>query len=132
MTLLKYVAPVLTILLIGQLAGCDRPPVTAAQLSAEANKRITLPRDLGDGFRLDSIAAEGNAIVSTVTLADTSLASDPGFVEVMRAATTSDICREIAPARQAYIDAGLTVAKVYRNAEGEEILRVDVRPDECG
>lgn len=132
MTLQKYPALVLMILTIGHLAGCGRSPVTAAELSAEANKRVTFPHDMGDGFRLDSITAEGNAVVSTVTMTDTSLTSDPRFVEVMRVATTSDICREIAPASQAYVDAGLTIAKVYRNAEGSEILRVNVRPDDCG
>lgn len=84
---LKYVALVPTTITLGPLAACSRPPITAELVAAEANKRFSLPRDLGDGFRLDSIAAEGNAIVSTVTLTDTSLASDPGFVEVMGVAT---------------------------------------------
>ena len=113
------------------LAACNRPPITAELLATEANKRATLPLDLGDGFRLDSIASEGNAVVSTVTITDAQLADDPGFVEVMRTATTSDICREILPARQAYIDAGLSVGKIYRNAAGKQILRVDVRPQAC-
>ena len=132
MALQKHVALVLAIITIAPLAGCSRPPITAELLAAESNKRISLPLDLGDGFRLDSITAEGSALVSTVTMADASLASDPGFVEVMSVATKSDICREIAPASQAYIDASLTIAKVYRDAAGSEILRVDVRPAECG
>lgn len=114
------------------LGACQRPPVTAAQLADAARQRTTLPLDLGDGFRLDAIEAEGNTIVSTVTLMDASLAADPRFIEVMRTATTSDICREVAPARQAYANAGLAVAKVYRDAKGNELLRVDVNPAQCG
>ena len=132
MTRPKYFAFVLLAICAGHLAGCDRPPVTAAQLAAEASKRATLPLDLGDGFRLDAITAEGNAVVSTVTLSDASLTPDPAFQEVMRKATVSDICREIAPARQAYIDADLTIAKVYKSPNGAELLRVDVRPADCG
>ena len=127
----KLAVLVASIVGIGVLAGCSRPPITAERLAAEASKRATLPLDLGDGFRLDSITAEGDAIVSTVTLNDESLASDPRFKDVMRSATISDICREIAVARQAYVDAGITIAKVYRDARGAEILRVDVRPAEC-
>jgi hypothetical protein len=125
-------ALILLLVAIGPLSACSNDRVTAAQLAAEANKRISLPSDLGDGYRLDSITAEGNAVVSTVTVTDASLASDPRFVEVMRTATTSDICREIAPARQAYTNAGLTVAKVYKNASGAQIVRVDVTPADCG
>lgn len=132
MTFTKELAFVLAIAASGLLAGCGRPSVTAAMLAAEANKRITLPSDLGDGFRLDAITAEGNTVVSSVTLTDAALASDPRFVDVMRTATVSDICREIAPASQAYVDAGLAIAKVYRNAEGAELLRVEVRPADCG
>ena len=132
MTRPKYSAFVLLAICASNLAGCDRPPVTAAQLAAEANKRATLPLDLGDGFRLDAITAEGNAIVSTVTLSDVSLTADPAFQEVMRTATVSDICREIAPARQAYIDADLTISKIYKAPSGAQLLRVDVRPADCG
>ena len=133
MKILKYVAILFVIFAIGRMAGCGRgAPVTAAQLAAEASKRVTFPHDMGDGFRLDSITAEGNTVVSTVTLTDPALASDPRFVEVMRVATKSDICREIAPASQAYVDANLAVAKVYKNAKGTELLRVDVRPGDCG
>lgn len=124
-------ALVLLCLVAAALTGCGGPPITAQQIAAEANKRYTFPRDLGDGFRLDSIAADGNAIVSTVTIADPSVTSDPALVEMLRVAATSDICREIASARQAYIDAGLTVAKVYRDAKGAQIVRADVRPADC-
>jgi hypothetical protein len=129
---LETAALVVTMISAGLLAGCSREPVTAARLAAELNKRVTLPQDLGDGFRLDAIVAEGNAIVSTVTLTDDSLAADPRFKDVMRTATRSDICREIAPAMQSYVDAGLTIAKVYKGPQGAEILRVEVRPGECG
>jgi hypothetical protein len=131
MTPRHHAALFLAFVAITLLAGCSREPITAAQLATEANKRMSFPRDLGDGYRLDAITAEGNAIVSTVTMANASLASDPGFVEVMRAATVSDICREIAPAKQAYEDAGLTIAKIYQDSNGSELLRVDVRPADC-
>ena len=131
MTFKQSAALALLALASVHLAGCGKEPVTATQLAAEASKRATLPLDLGDGFRLESITAEGNAVVSTVTVGDASLASDPRFVEVMRTATTSDICREIAPARQAYIDAGLSISKVYRTVAGATIVRVDVRPADC-
>ena len=75
---------------------------------------------------------ETRTATSTVTLMDASLASDPRFADVMREATKSDICREILPAIQAYTDNGLHVAKVYRNAQGAQLLRVDVQPSECG
>lgn len=133
MKILKYVAVVFVIFAIGRMAGCHGgESVTAAQLATEASKRVTFPHDMGDGFRLDSITAEGNTVVSTVTLTDAALAADARFVEVMRAATKSDICREIAPASKAYVDANLAVAKVYRNVKGTELLRVDVRPGDCG
>ena len=89
-------------------------------------KAQVLAAELLDG------AAEGNAVVSTVTMSDAELAADPRFKDVMRTATTSDICREIAPARQSYIDAGLSIAKVYKDAKGSQILRVDVSPADCG
>jgi hypothetical protein len=131
MKLPAHAVPALMLIVLAQLAGCSRPPITAAQLVSEMNKRTTLPLDLGDGFRLDAITAEGNTVVSTVTMSDASLASDPRFKEVMRSATVSDICREITPAKQAYTDAGLSIAKIYRDSKGTELLRVDVRPAEC-
>jgi hypothetical protein len=36
------------------------------------------------------------------------------------------------PAKQSYIDAGLSISKVYKNAAGATIVRVDVRPADCG
>lgn len=131
MKLPNHAAVVLVTFAIAGVAACSGPSITAEQLATEANKRGTLPLDLGDGFRLDTITAEGNTIVSTVTVTDAALASDPGFIEVMRTATTSDICREIKPAGKAYADAGLTVAKAYRTTAGAEILRVDVGPGDC-
>jgi hypothetical protein len=130
--ILKPTATLFAMFCMAHVAGCSKPPVTAQQLAAELNKRVSLPLDLGDGLRLDAITAEGNAVVSTVTLSNDALAADPNFKAVMRTATVSDICREIAPARQTYTDAGLTVAKVYKDSKGAEILRVNVVPAECG
>lgn len=128
--------PCVFLVLIGiafaPLAGCSRPPITAEQIAAETNRRHTFPLDLGDGFRLDAVTAEGQAIVSTITLMDPTLGADPTLVEVMRAAAKSDICREIAAVRQAYTDAGLSLATRYKDARGNEIVRVDVQPAECG
>lgn len=123
--------PAVALLVIAAVVACSRPPITAAQLAAETSKRANLPLELGDGLRLDSITAEGNAVVSTVTMSDDGVAADPAFKDVMRAATTSDICREIAPAKQAYVDAGIRIAKLYPDARAAEILRVDVRPADC-
>lgn len=131
MKLLKYAVVVIALVVIVRMLGGGDQPVTAQLLATEASKRATLPLDLGDGFRLDSITAEGNTVVSTVTVNDPELATSPAFAEMMRVATTSDICRELLPARQAYIDAGLAVAKIYRNASGVQILRVDVNPADC-
>lgn len=131
MTLRHRLCLVLVGIAIGHLAGCNRPPITAEQIAAEANRRHTFPLDLGDGLRLDAIAAEGQAIVSTVTLLDPALGADPALVELMRVAAKSDICREIASLKQAYIDAGLSIATRYRNADGAEIVRVDVQPATC-
>lgn len=132
MTILKSTVRVLALIGLAHVAGCSKPPITAQQLAAEANKRASLPMDLGDGYRLDAITAEGNAVVSTVTMTDDALAADPRFRDVMHTATMSDICREIAPAKQLYAEMGLSVAKVYKDSKGSEILRVDVRPADCG
>jgi hypothetical protein len=67
------------------------------------------PVDLGDGFRLDSIHAEGNAVVSTVTLLNEPAGpADPMMAALLLTASKSDTCREIAIHKQAYIDAKLS------------------------
>ncbi|MCC6505241.1 MAG: hypothetical protein BWZ07_00581 [Alphaproteobacteria bacterium ADurb.BinA280] len=107
-------------------------PVTAERVAAHAQKTLQFPVDLGDGFRLDSIRAEGDAIVSTVTLMNVPAgAVDPTLAAALQGASTSDTCREIAAQKQAYADAGLSVVKVYRNSAGGEISRAVIEPAQC-
>ena len=131
MTLRTTASLLLVGIAIGQLAACSGPPITAERVAAEANRRHSFPVDLGDGFRLDGIAAEGQAIVSTVTLTGPAIGNDPALVEMIRVAAKSDICREISALKQAYVDAGLSIATRYKDAGGAEIVRVDVQPAEC-
>lgn len=69
---------------VAALGGCGGPPITAQQLVAEANKRYTLSARSGRGLPPDAIAADGGAIVSTVSIADPSVISDPALVEIIR------------------------------------------------
>lgn len=123
---------VLAILVLWRMSGGRNEPITAAVLAEAANKQRTFPIDLGDGFRLDSISASGNAVVSVVTLIEEPAGPvDEALKEVLRTATVSDICREIASAKQAYIDTGITLVKTYRNSAGGEMVSVEVAPGDC-
>jgi hypothetical protein len=50
----------------------------------------------------------------------------------VRTAAVFDIRCEIAPARQACIDAHPTIAKICKAPDGAEMLWVDARPADCG
>ena len=113
------------------LSGCARK-VTAATLAAEVNKQMTFPKDLGDGIRLDSVAASGNDVVSTVTMTEVDAgASNPKLAQVLADASKTDTCREIAPARQEYVSANIRMVKVFNDKSGAEVVRVVVDPREC-
>jgi len=106
--------------------------LTADRVVEYAQRTQHFPVDLGDGFRLDSIHAEGNAIISTVTLLNEPAGpADPMLVAMLRTASNSDTCSEIIARRQAYVDAGLRVVKRYLNSGGGEITRVVIDPAQC-
>lgn len=130
--LLKIVAFLFMLFLIGKFSGTGAPPVTAELVAAEAAKRVSFPVDLGDGFRLDSIHASGNTVVSTVTLLDEAAGpADPALQQVLEAASRSDICRELGASKGLYTKAGLRLAKRYLNSAGGEITLVTVDPASC-
>lgn len=131
MTMRKWFPAVLAVAVVGGVASCGKP-VTAASLAAEINKQIQLPKDLGDGFRLDSVAASGNEVVSTVTMTEVpSSAVQPKLAELLGTASKTDTCREIATTRQQYIAANIKITKVFKDASGAEVVRVIVDPREC-
>lgn len=106
--------------------------LTAESVVAYAQRTQHFPVDLGDGFRLDSIHAEGNAVVSTVTLLNEPAGpADPMMAALLLTASKSDTCREIAIHKQAYIDAKLSLVKLYKNSGGGEIARAVIDPAQC-
>ncbi len=130
--LLKIVAFLFLILLIWTFSGSGAKPVTADLVAAEAARRVSFPADLGDGFRLDSISASGNTVVSTVTLlTEPGGVADPALQQVLDTASRSDICRELAGSKDVYVKANLRLAKRYLNSAGGEIVMVTVDPASC-
>lgn len=129
----------LKILLVVALVGVAfrlvlRPgePITASVVAAQAQKRYTFPVDLGDGWRLDSVTASGNDLVSTITMTDETSAAPPAAVRTaLETATRSDVCREVAAVKDAYAKHRIRIVKTYRNASGAEWLSVTVDPATC-
>jgi hypothetical protein len=120
------------LLLIWTFSGTGAKPVTAELVAAEAARRVSFPVDLGEGFRLDSISASGNTVISTVTLLNQpDGATDPALRQVLDGASRSDICRELAGSRDVYVKANLRLAKRYLNSAGGEIVTVTVDPASC-
>lgn len=133
MKILKYAFVALFVLyLLGKILGAGREPLTAAKVVSEGNKTMSYPVDLGDGLRLDGVRAEGNAMVSTVTLMDTPPGPvDAALIQVMETASQSDTCREINLQRKALVDSGITIIKEYKNNAGGLITSVTIRPADC-
>lgn len=130
--ILKVFAFVFLLLLIGKFSGAGPKPVTADLVAEEANKRMSFPVDLGDGFRLDGISAAGNTVTSTVTLLQEAAGpADPKLQQLLASASRSDICRELGASRDVYMRAGVRVAKRYLNSAGSEITTVTVDPASC-
>lgn len=131
--LLTFLAFLFLLLLVWSFSGSGPKPVTAEMVAAEASKRVTFPVDLGDGFRLDSISASGNTVLSTVTLLEEPAGpADPNLQKVLETASRSDICRELGASRDVYVKANLRLAKRYLNSAGGEITTVTVDPVSCG
>lgn len=130
--LVKIVAFLFLLFLVGKFSGTGAKPVTADLVAAEAARRVSFPVDLGDGFRLDSILASGNTVVSTVTLlSEPAGPPDPALRQALDIASRSDICRELGSSREVYVKAGLRLAKRYLNSAGAEITTVTVDPGSC-
>lgn len=130
--LLKIAAFLFLLLLVAKFSGTGAKPVTAELVADEAARRVSFPVDLGDGFRLDSIRASGNTVISTVTLLhEPAGAVDPALQQVLESASRSDICRELGASREIYAKAGLRLAKRYLNSAGAEITMVTVDPGSC-
>lgn len=126
---------VLGLLVVAGLAwliGRPGTPITAQALAAEMNRRVQLPRDLGDGFRLERISAQGNALVftaSTTSLPPGPLTADE--VRTLEGALVSDACRELVKERAMLIQHRIEVLKELRDGSGKMLASARIRPADC-
>jgi hypothetical protein len=133
--------PLLLLLGLAVLAGLawvaatPRKPMTAARMAEGMNRVTTLPRDMGDGLRLDRIGASGNDVVVTLTITDMPPPPYPADVLAeMKQAALSDVCREWNKdpgAKAALARAGIGMVREFRNPAGAVILSHRVTPDLC-
>lgn len=106
--------------------------ITAEMVVAKARASMTFPVDLGDEMFLDSIVAEGKSVVSTVSLRSLEVGNDRDmFAGMLREASISDSCREIAPMKEAFARSGLSLVKQYQDKNGDLIVRVTITPADC-
>jgi hypothetical protein len=117
------------------VAATPRKPMTAARMAEGMNRMATPPKDMGDGLRLDRIAASGNDVVITLTITDMPPPPYPADVlaEMQRAAL-SDVCREWnkdPQAKAAVAKAGIAMVREFRNPSGAVIFSHRVTPDQC-
>lgn len=137
MRALKILAVLIVLATLGKLLTSAGPrTLTAAEVARELAQRVRLPMDLGDGFRLDSIEASGQDIVSTVSLLDMPPGSLPAAARApLEAASRSDTCREInaggGAAKQTLVHSRLRMVKRYLDAQGGVLLEVAIDPGSC-
>jgi hypothetical protein len=117
------------------VAATPRKPVTAARMAEGMNRVATLPRDMGDGLRLDRISASGNDVVVTLTITDMPPPPYPADVLAeLRQAALSDVCREWnkdPDAKAALTRAGIAMVREFRDPAGAVIFSHRVTPDLC-
>jgi hypothetical protein len=129
---LRIVIVLVVLAVIGKMLTPSPPKITAELLAQEMQKRVSLPMDLGDGFRLDSIVASGNDVVSTVTVSQLPAGpADTALRRTLEQAAISDACREIAPIKAEYVKTGIRIVKVFNNDKGGEIVTAVVDPASC-
>ena len=129
---LRIVIVLVVLAVIGKMLTPSQPKITAELLAAEMQKRVSLPMDLGDGFRLDSIVASGNDVVSTVTVSQLPAGpADTALRRKLEQAAISDACREISPMKAEYVKTGIRIVKVFKNDRGGEIVTAVVDPAKC-
>lgn len=137
----RSIHPLLLLLGLALLAGLawvaatPREPVTAARMAEGMNRITPLPRDMGDGLRLDRISASGNDVVVTLTITDMPPPPyPPDVLAEMKQAALSDVCREWNKdpgAKAALAKAGIGMVREFRNPAGAVILSHRVTPDLC-
>lgn len=107
--------------------------ITAQMVVDKAHATMTFPVDLGDQMFVESIEAEGNAIVSTVSLRDLEIGSDQAMMaKVLTEASKSDSCREMQPMKDAFARSGLVLVKHYLDKNGQTIVRATITAADCG
>jgi hypothetical protein len=119
---------------IGLAWSIGRPdqPITAQALAAEMNRRVQLPRDLGDGFKLESISAQNNTIVfSTSTTGMPPGPMSAEEVRILERALVSDACRELVRERALLIRHRIEVRKELRDDVGRMLASANIRPADC-
>lgn len=106
--------------------------ITAEMVVAKAKANMTFPVDLGDDMFLDSIEAEGNSVVSTVSMRSIEVGNDRElFADMLRKASISDSCREMQPMQDAFARSGLALVKQYRDKNDALIVRVSISAADC-
>lgn len=126
---------VLGLLVVAGLAwliGRPGTPITAQALAAEMNRRVQLPRDLGDGFKLERISAQGNTLVfatSTTGLPPGPLSADE--VRTLQGALVADACRELVKERALLVQHRIEVLKELRDGSGKMLASARIRPADC-
>lgn len=114
------------------LIGRPGQPITAQALAAEMNRRVQLPRDLGDGFKLERISAEGSTLVfatSTTGMPPGPISADE--VRILESALVSDACRELVKERALLIRHRIEVRKELRDHTGRMLASARIRPADC-
>lgn len=106
--------------------------ITADMVVKKAHDSMTFPVDLGDQMFIESIEAEGNAVVSTVSLRDLEIGDDQAMLaKMLTDASKSDSCREMQPMKEAFARSGLSLVKQYRDKHGQTIVRVTITAADC-
>lgn len=107
-------------------------PITAQALATEMNRRVQLPKDMGDGFRLDRIAAQDNTLVfvtSTTGMPPGLLTADE--VRTLERALVSDACRELVRERALLTRYRIEVLKELHDGSGKMLASARIRPADC-
>lgn len=110
-------------------------PLTPAFMAEEMNKSLSLPKDMGDGLRLDSITASGNDVVFTATMTDIPHGPyPPEAISMLEQASLSDACREMnaKPEIKARMNEhGFAILKQFRDASGGMVVSHRITPISC-
>jgi hypothetical protein len=114
------------------LIGRPGEPITAQALATEMNRRVQLPKDMGDGFRLERITAQANTVVfvtSTTGMPPGLLTADE--VRTLQRALVTDACRELVRERALLIRHRIEVLKELHDGSGKMLASARIRPADC-